>query len=95
LRLYQDGLEEKIEELKKEKKESDRKVESGKKKYEEMKSVVNSNLEKISKLEAENEKLRAETKESRPLLKAEDSKRLTRYESNKENLGEWRNHGPR
>ena len=51
-----------------------------------MKTLMNKNLEKITRLESENEKLKNS-------LKCEDSKRLTRYESNKENLSEWRNQG--
>ena len=51
-----------------------------------MKALMNKNLEKMTRLETENEKLKN-------CPKGEESKRLTRYESNKENLSEWRNQG--
>lgn len=80
--------------MKKDKREGDKKAESTKKKYEEMKLVFNANLEKIAKLESENDRLKEEAKESRNLGKADEGKRLMRYESNKENLSDWRNNQP-
>ena len=66
-------------------------MESYKKKYEEMKAIVNSTSEKASKLEIENDKLKQELKGGRN-IKFEERK-LNRYESNKENLTEWNQKG--